>query len=146
MGRGNTPTYSDAKSANVPFVVANCISKLDDRSFPYLGNVPLVQLDHEIPDQIDFLIHRLLDEVFKDLLWRCKIELHTKQVNSGVIFMPRLPELISLAAVGRQNTSESVIVYPDPPLSSEEENLFTNIAPHIRLRSVLEWAVEEKTR
>lgn len=32
-----------------------------------------------------------------------------------------------------------VIVYPDPPLSAEEERLFAAIAPHVQLRSWTEW-------
>lgn len=33
----------EAKLGNVPLVVANCISDIDERSFPYMGNVPVVQ-------------------------------------------------------------------------------------------------------
>ena len=135
----------EAKLANVPLVVADCISNFDDRIFPYLGNVPLVLLDHENPDRIDFLIHRLLDEIFKFMLWRCKIDSNNSLIDSDVMFMPRSPELISLAVLRRQIAREavSVIVYPDPPLSSEEERLFSLIAPQVRLRSILEWTVEK---
>jgi len=31
------------------------------------------------------------------------------------------------------------IVYPDPPLSSEEGRLFENVAPRVRLCSFTEW-------
>jgi hypothetical protein len=35
----------EAKRWNVPLVVANGISNLDERGFPYMGNVPVVRLE-----------------------------------------------------------------------------------------------------
>lgn len=35
----------EAKRWNVPLVVANSISDLDERGFPYMGNVPVVRLE-----------------------------------------------------------------------------------------------------
>ena len=133
----------EAKLWNVPLVVANCISNLDDRSFPYMGNVPVIRLDRQEEERIDFLIGRLLDEVLKDFLWRCQVELHGPEAGSGVTFIPRPPELISLACLPLEaEKNEAVIVYPDPPISNEEERLFTRVAPHVRLRSLMEWTAE----
>ena len=133
----------EAKLWNVPLVVANCISSLDDRSFPYLGNVPVNRLDDRQEERIDFLIDRLVDEVLKDFLWRCQVELYRPAAADGVMFMPRSPELISLANLpeGVEGT-DAVIVYPGPPLSREEERLFNKVAPRVRLRSLVEWAAE----
>ena len=149
----HTDTYSsrewcrreviEAKLWNVPLVVANCIDNLDDRSFPYMGNVPVVRLEEREEERIDFLIGRLLDEVLKDFLWRCQVELHRAVAAPGVIFIPRPPELISLANLpGEVEGAEVVIVYPGPPLSSEEERLFTKVAPRVKLRSLMEWTAE----
>lgn len=55
----------------VPLVVADCISNLDDRSFPYSGNVPVIRLDDRQEERIDFVVDLLIDEVLKDFLWRC---------------------------------------------------------------------------
>lgn len=129
----------EAKRCNVPLVVANCIGDRDERGFPYLGNVPIVRMDPEAVDRIDAVIGRLLDEVLKDFLWKCKVVKYGTE-NQEVTFVPRPPELISLAALPPiHEVPEPTIVYPDPPLSAEEERLFELIAPHVRLRSFTEW-------
>lgn len=146
----HTDTYSsrewcrkeviEAKRHNVPLVVANCISNLDERGFPYMGNVPVVRLDPDGPDRINIVIARLLDEVLKDFLWRCRVALSAAPGDPAVIFIPRPPELITLAALPPEaDVPAPIIVYPDPPLSAEEERLFAEIAPRVQLRSLTEW-------
>ena len=127
----------EAKLNHVPLVVADCIRKLDDRSFPYMGNVPVVRVNHSDEKQIDFLVDRLIDEVFRDFLWNCQVEKYKFTVDTDAVFWPRSPELISLASLTQNSmTSGSVIVYPDTPISTEEERLFKSIAPQVRLVSV----------
>ena len=129
----------EAKRKNAPLVVANCLSNLDERSFPYMGNVPVIRMDPATAEaRIDYVISRLLDEVMKDFLWRCRIEL-TPQ--TGVYFLPRPPELISL--VEAAETGASVVVYPDPPVGAEEKALFEKIAPLVQLKCITEWSAEE---
>lgn len=146
----HTDTYSsrewcrkeiiEAKRHNVPLVVANCISDLDERGFPYMGNVPVVRLDPHGPDRIDVVIARLLDEVLKDFLWRCRIAISAATAGPAVMFIPRPPELITLASLPPEADAPTpIIVYPDPPLSTEEERLFAEIAPRVQLRSLTEW-------
>jgi hypothetical protein len=130
----------EAKRWNVPLVVANCISEIDERGFPYMGNVPVVRLNPDSIDRLDFVVYRLLDEVLKDFLWRCRVELAHKDRDAAVIFVPRPPELLTLASLPPAgDVPEPVIVYPDPPLSTEEERLFAEIAPRVQVRSLTEW-------
>jgi hypothetical protein len=132
----------EAKRCNVPLVVANCIGDLDERGFPYMANVPIVRMDPQKADRIDVIVGRLLDEVLKDFLWRCRVEL-ARGGDASVIFVPRAPELVSLAGLPPvAEIPHPTIVYPDPPLSAEEERLFEAVAPHVRLRSVTEWLAE----
>jgi len=129
----------EAKRWNVPLVVANCITDQDERGFPYLGNVPIVRMDPKLTDRIDVIIARLLDEVLKDFLWRCRVQL-IGTADPTIVFVPRPPELISLAALPSQTkVPKRTIVYPDPPLSSEEQQLFADLAPLVQLRSMTEW-------
>ena len=58
----------------------------------------------------------ILDEVMKDFLWRCRAEL--AQAGPDVTFLPRPPELISLAELVRKGVTSGTIVYPDPPLGA----------------------------
>jgi hypothetical protein len=146
----HTDTYSsrewcrreiiEAKRHNVPLVVANSIADLDERGFPYMGNVPVVRMDPGGADRIDVVIARLLDEVLKDFLWRCRIAISTGASHRSVIFIPRPPELITLASLPtEEDLAAPVIVYPDPPISAEEERLFAEVAPRVQLRSLTEW-------
>ena len=129
----------EAKHWNVPLVVVNCITDQDERGFPYMGNVPIVRMDPHSDDRVDVVIGRLLDEGLKDFLWRCRVAL-TASADPAVVFVPRPPELISLVGLPPQkDVPDPTIVYPDPPLSTEEGRLFENVAPRVRLRSLTEW-------
>ncbi|MBE7731676.1 toll/interleukin-1 receptor domain-containing protein [Devosia faecipullorum] len=128
----------EAKIHNVPLVVANCISDVDERGFPYMGNVPVVRMDPIAVDRIDFVVGRLLDEVLKDFLWRCRVLL----AGDGAVFLPRPPELISLAGLAQHADAAVTLVYPDPPIGSEEQRLFELIAPRVVLRSLTEWIAQ----
>lgn len=132
----------EAKRWSVPLVVANCISDTDERGFPYLGNVPVVRMDPAKVDRVDQVIARLLDEVLKDFLWRCKVKVVSDSLTENVVFLPRPPELISLAVLGELRGENTTLVYPDPPLGSEEQRLFETIAPEVRLRSMTEWTAQ----
>lgn len=130
----------EAKRWNVPLVVANSISDVDERGFPYMGNVPVVRLEPHSSERIDVVIARLMDEILKDFLWRCRVELASSTSDRAIVFVPRPPELISLANLPPvTDVPCPLIVYPDPPLSAEEERLFADVAPHVQIRSLNEW-------
>ena len=148
----------EAKRQNVPMIVVNCMTDIDERGFPYLGNMPIVRMDPNETGRIEVVIGRLLEEVFKDFLWQCRVELAGRS-NSGVLFMPRPPELISLAnpaftsfanaelisapaLSADADAANPTIVYPDPPLGAEEEQLFEKIAPRVRLLNLSQWLAE----
>jgi hypothetical protein len=130
----------EAKGYSVPLVVANCITDVDERSFPYLGNVPVVRMDPDTADRIDSIVSHLLDEVLKSFLWQCRVQLAAGSAGDDVLFLPRPPELISLASV--KDFTKATLVYPDPPIGAEEQRLFEVIAPAVRLRSMTEWLAE----
>lgn len=133
----------EAKRHSVPLIVANCIGDRDERGFPYLGNVPIVRMDPDRIDRLDAVVGRILDEVLKDFLWKCRIRV-APSADLRVTFLPRSPELISLAGLPDPAVvPKPLIVYPDPPLSREEQRLFEAIAPHVELRSFTEWVAEE---
>lgn len=139
----------EAKTWNVPLVVANSISTVDERSFPYMGNVPLVRLGHDPTnvDRIDIVVGRLLEEVLKDYLWKCQTHEIRAALPVRAIFIPRPPELISLSCIPSvfpedqhgTDSEDLVLIYPDPPLSTEEERLLSRVAPHVQIRSLNEW-------
>ncbi|MDT5268351.1 MAG: hypothetical protein QOH49_537 [Acidobacteriota bacterium] len=150
----HTDTYSsrewcrremiEAKRWNVPLVVADCISNLDERSFPYLGNAPLVRMEPKrATGRIDYVVSLLFDEVLKDFLWRCRVQMAANAGVTGTLFLSRPPELISLAGLRESGVmADATLVYPDPPIGAEETRLFELVAPEVRLRSITEWLAE----
>jgi hypothetical protein len=131
----------EAKRYNVPLVVANCVVDFEDRGFPYLGNVPVIRMEHDAKHRIGIVIARLLEEVLKDYLWRCRAKLASAPAD--VMFLPRPPELISLAEIVRKGVGQGTIVYPDPPLGAEEADLFAAIGKGFQLRSFTQWLAEQ---
>lgn len=129
----------EAKRWNVPLVIADCLNDVDERGFPYLGNVPTVRIDPASSDRIDVVVFHLLGEVLKSVLWSCWTETVRKSAHADVIFIPRPPELVMLASVAKPNVT---LVYPEPPMGSEEEELFAKVAPSVRLVSMLKWLAE----
>ena len=133
-----------AKRLHVPMVVVDCLQTVDERSFPYLGNVPSIRMNPETLDQIERVAGCLLDEVFKDFLWQCRVE-GLRTAYPRTTFLPRAPELISLAS--RPATSLGVkwdIVYPGPPLGAQEAQLFTDVANDVSIYSLTEWLAEKR--
>lgn len=130
----------EVKRHNVPLVIASSIGTTDARAFPYMGNVPVVRLDPKKDDHFEVVIFTLLDETLKDFVWRCRVELVRDPTESNVTYIPRPPELLTLATLPQASEAVTpIIVYPDPPLGKEEERLFFDIAPHVQLRSMTEW-------
>ncbi|MCE2508869.1 MAG: toll/interleukin-1 receptor domain-containing protein [Nitrosopumilaceae archaeon] len=133
----------EAKRANVPMLVVDCLELVDERSFPYLGNVPVVRMDPAARDTIPVVVGRLLDEVFQHILWRRGVECLCESPRAT--FMAKPPELLSIAALPDARGEERLVVYPDPPLGTEELDLFSDVGHNLRLLSLNQWQVEVET-
>ena len=129
----------EAKRFNVPLVVANCIRDLDERGFPYMANVPIIRMDPEAKDRIDVIVCRLMDEVLRDFLWRCWVQLVDAAAVPQTAFLPRPPELIALVSLKGRTPPIAMLVYPDPPIGAEELALFDAAAPSVKLLSATEF-------
>ena len=129
----------EAKRRLVPMIVVDCVRDFDPRGMPYLGNVPVVRMDPGRQDRIGTVAGCLLDEVFRTWLWLCLVGPYLADFPH-VLFTARPPELITLAAlpVGRE-ALDRVIVYPEPLMSSDEERLFSEVAPGVRVQTLAEW-------
>ena len=133
----------EAKRRHVPMIVVDCLRDIDQRSIPYMGNVPVVRMGADQKDRIRRVIGCLLDEVFRTYLWRCRVK-PFREAYSNVLFTARPPELISLATLpDQQSKTGSTIVYPEPPLGTDETRIFSEIAPNVRTLTLTEWM--EKT-
>lgn len=57
--------------------------------------------------------------------------------TSNTVFTAWPPELIFLAALHGDGTQ--LIVYPDPPLGTEEMDLFSDVDSNVRLLTLNQW-------
>ena len=95
-------------------------------------------------DRIGAVAGCLLDEVFRTWLWLCRVGPYIAD-SPRVLFTARPPGLIALAALplGGEE-SERAIVYPEPLLSADEERLFRDIAPGVRVQTLTDWLEERR--
>ena len=130
-----------AKLRNIPMLVVDCLETVDERAFPYIGNVPVIRMDPGRCDRIDRVASLLLDEVFKEFLWRQKTA-RFRIAHPQVVFTARPPELILLSAMTDKAGDDRLsIVYPGPPLGLQEQRLFARVAPSVRLQTLTDWVV-----
>ena len=130
-----------AKRAGMPLLLANCLEDYEERSFPYAGNAPVVQMGLDHAARLPQLVGRLFDELLRDLVWRCNT---VEPPPPGVVFGSRAPELVGLAYLERQVAEDGrakplTLVYPGAPLGAEEADLFEAVAPHVRLLPFVSW-------
>ncbi len=129
----------EAKRRLVPMVVVDCVRDVDPRGMAYLGNVPVVRMEPDRRDRMAIVAGCLLDEVFRTWLWLCRVGHHLAD-SPGVLFTARPPELIALAALPpHDEESVPTIVYPEPVLSADEERLFREITPGVRVQTLTDW-------
>lgn len=129
----------EAKRHRVPMVVVDCLREVDQRSIPYMGNVPVIRMSPVGRGRIDLVAGRLLEEAFRTYLWRCRVERFASE-HPDALFLAWPPELVSLAALQTsQIDNGSIIVYPEPVLGTDDARLFSEIAPKVRIQTLTEW-------
>ena len=92
----------------------------------------------QIANRADAVASALLDEVFKDYLWQQRIAQHGQGAISTV-FTARPPELTTAAVSKGITEGEWAIVHPEPPLAEEEQRLFADLLPNVRISTLNEW-------
>lgn len=124
-----------AKKHGRPVVVAELGRGRIERSFPYVGNVPTLRLDDSLDelsnDSIEILIQALLSESLRVELWR---RLAGGSAGDKAVLLIRPPELSDIALVAAEHPGAlRRVLYPDPPLSTEEIDLLQAAFPHIEI-------------
>jgi hypothetical protein len=99
-----------AKKYNRPLVVVDGLDSIDIRTFPYIGNVPMVAWSHGGAQRaIDLLLKEQLRQLYiGKVLERSK--------KPGDCILPSSPELSTVVSL----LKGSNVLYPDPPLGDEE--------------------------
>lgn len=99
-----------AKAARRPAIVVNALTSYEARSFPYLGNIPVLRW-------AEGAARRAIDVLLKENLRQQLVRADLTQVQrqDDVIF-PSAPELLTVVGLPQG----SRVLYPDPPLGNEE--------------------------
>ena len=100
-----------AKEQGRPVVVVDALRLGEVRSFPYLGNVPVIRWHDNAQEVVDLLLRENLRHLYAR---RCL------QLQGGVrdTLLPSAPELVTV--IKKQGAR---ILYPDPPLGDEEASI-----------------------
>ena len=121
----------EAKRRGAPIVVANAVKRGEARSFPYLGNVPVVGFDPNAPEHhprfARTLLRATVDEILRHEIWKAQQTMLMDQLGQSAsthAFATRPPEILSLLFENeRRGSLPDVIIHPDPPLGNLETDL-----------------------
>ena len=122
-------------------IVLDCLHSVNERSFPYLGNVPVIRMDPETKAFYAQIAGSLIDEVFLNFLWLCRIAV-LSEYPTDTVFMARPPELLSIVTTTLEPKMQGCVVYPDPPLSREEKDLLSETWDGLRVQTISQWLAE----
>ena len=125
-----------SKEYERPIIEVDLIEKAIDRKFPYAGNVPVVRADVvEGKVEIDDL-YRILETIMIETIRfnyvDKKLETFEQGKTKRVKKMCRPPEMIELSKILRKDKNIELnydeIIYPDPPIYSEEVEFMKQFA------------------
>jgi len=131
-----------AKSKGCPLVVVHAVRAREERSFPYLGNTPVIRIavqDFDANAQNTHWCAQVVALALHEMLRFCWFRAHLNDLKQiGLIPdhlepCPSPPEMLTVMAKQTNNKAATDIhlVYPDPPLGMEERQLLTQAAPNI---------------
>ncbi len=111
----------EAKSAGCPIVIVNAIENGEKRAFPYLGNYPSIRFKNNFLDIIDLTLEQVLFNLHTKLFIDSLTTLYGIKADRILSNSPELFNFIQLKAQGlKDGENFGLVVYPDPPLGSEE--------------------------
>ena len=127
-----------AKQEGIPIVGVDVLAKENKRVFPYIGNVKMVKLLHEVKNiehlcdnnfsfQTTYNMREIINALLKEALESYLFIYKTDKLKDNSIkfkdyysILSRPPELLDLCNIKKN------ILYPDPPLMYTEKNLLDN--------------------
>jgi hypothetical protein len=122
-----------AKRNKCPIVVVHEIKKGEKRAFPYLGNTPTITLGEDEKNSyleiVNLTLYQVLNNLFQvELLQSIYEQYHIDDVDLITIASP--PELFNYIDIFKKQRKEDeriVVLYPEPPLGSEELKVLNEI-------------------
>lgn len=122
-----------AKKFKIPVVAVFMVNGNIDRVFPYIGNIPSTIYNGDWRSVLNLLLRTALDQYYELLLLG-------KLSDAGTSVLPYSPEAFSLSLVdaGKKN-----ILYPEPPLGSEEIEILQAIRPATKFYTPMQYLAKD---
>ncbi|WP_027418701.1 toll/interleukin-1 receptor domain-containing protein [Crocinitomix catalasitica] len=115
-----------AKKHGCPVVIVNAIQNGEKRTFPYMGNYPSIRLKDNYEDIICLTLEQVLYNKYTRMLLDEITTLYGLRADSILSTTPELYSFLQLKDRKFEDNNDSafkLIVYPDPPLGTEETEL-----------------------
>lgn len=124
----------EAKRAGAPVIVLDALHTLEARGFPYLGNAPSVRWRKGSREAMEHLLGVVLRETLRFRYFPARVKdlccAYDLADHDRVLARP--PELLTVLRE-RDRSAATPLVYPDPPLGTDELALVTEFAPDLRM-------------
>ena len=128
-----------AKQYLIPSLLINALNEGEERSYPYLGNIPTLRWQGL--ESIPIIINKILLKVLQHYYFPAYVE-NLKKINlipARAAILPHAPELLTQLQQQPENISasdqpkqEPLIIYPDPPLGDEEVEILHLLDPKLK--------------
>ncbi len=119
-----------AKRFKTPIVVVNDITNFEKRSFPYIGNVPVLRWKDDFPLIAQKALFQVLYQLYSVSLLKKIINFYFDD-DTNVEYIANSPELFNYVDIVKLKKKiggrKLYVVYPDPPLGPEEIRLLNDI-------------------
>lgn len=145
-----------AKEHNCPVIAVDCIEEFEDRRFPFASNVPCVYVHFDgepnekdilcilsttLLETVRFFYSRLLLLQLKEIGW----------IDPDAIILSRPPEVSDINKLFFNDGNSIVckyksIVYPEPPLYSEEMEFLIKLGIRIDTPLTCNYCIDQKRR
>src|SRR5215213_2829106 len=112
-----------AKKLHRPIIIVNAVKDDEKRSFPYMGNVPVIRWTGKNHQRI---IGLALREHLRFLYNECRIDALRRagRIPEHALVLTRPPEVLAVRAAS-ESDGKALVIYPDPPLGAEEDMLLS---------------------
>ena len=118
----------EAKTAGCPIVIVNAVQNGEKRAFPYLGNYPSIRFKSNFIEIIDLTLEQVLFNLYTKIFLDSLTDLYKIQTDKILSTSPELFNFIQLKKKGLNKGEEySLVIYPDPPLGSEEMEILNQL-------------------
>ena len=119
----------EAKKAGCPIVIVNAVQDKEQRAFPYLGNYPSIRFkDKNFLQIIDLTLEQVLFNRYTIKFIDSLTDQYGIKANRILSTSPELFNFIQLKKNGLHEIEEfGLVIYPDPPLGSEEMELLNQL-------------------